>query len=96
MVAIMAPDRPITQPELLTVTQAGAVLGLSKPKAHELASRGVIPTIKTGHHRGRMVRRSDLLALIEQWAAESTATDTISAATPQRLPETTRERRGRK
>lgn len=83
-------------PELLTVAQAGQMLGLARTQACELASRGILPAFYTPYHRGRMVRRADVLALAEKWAAEATANTTILTATTHERPRTITNKRARK
>jgi hypothetical protein len=79
-------------PELLTVRQAGELLGLGETKAHELANRGILPTFETGFHRGRVVRRADVLALVDQLAT-TTATNATATATRPETPRSSTKRR---
>lgn len=61
---------------VLTVAEAGEMLGISRAFAYELVARGELPVIKLG--RRRLVPRKALLALIEAEfvppAADPTAT----------------------
>ncbi len=70
------------EPEILTVTEAGKLLNLGETKAHQLASKGVIPWFRTPYHRGRVVRRADVVAIMEEWAKESGLTVATTSATP--------------
>jgi excisionase family DNA binding protein len=58
--ALLAGDRLV-----LTVTEAGALLGLSRAFAYELVSRGEIPVIRLG--RRIVVPKAALLELVGNW-----------------------------
>jgi len=63
---------------VLTVAEAGEMLGISRAFAYELVARGELPVIRLG--RRRLVPRRALLALIETEFVPPTPSD--PAATP--------------
>lgn len=58
-----SPIPPSSDRLVLTVTEAGELLGISRAFAYELVSRGELPVIRLG--RRRLVPRRALLALID-------------------------------
>ena len=63
----MASDDKPSEQLLLTVTQAGALLGFGRSTVYELIKEGQIPVVRLGPRRVRVPRRE-----LERWIADRT------------------------
>lgn len=75
---------PLSERIMLTVREAGALLGFEETTSHALANAGIIPWFELPGVRGRQVLREELTDAIKEravaWRAEHTVA--TSVATP--------------
>lgn len=62
---------------VLTVTEAGALLGISRVQAYKMANEGIIPVIRFG--RRMVVPKVALLKMLENAGVESKAYEGVSS-----------------